>query len=87
MGTAVRIRYLRATHAGGSVEVTADAPPAVDGRRLTFLVRAVDGSGELVATGEIDRAMVDRERFLTAVSDADGWRRAGRRPGHAGVCP
>ncbi|MFF9022044.1 hypothetical protein [Streptomyces eurythermus] len=43
-------------------------PPPVDGRRPTFPVRAADDSGHLVATGEIDRAVVDRERFLSGVS-------------------
>ncbi|MET7288073.1 hotdog domain-containing protein [Streptomyces sp. NPDC005573] len=69
VGTAVRIEHLRATHVGGQVEVTAE-PPSGDGRRLTFAVRAVDGSGALVASGEIDRAVVDRRRFLGRSADA-----------------
>lgn len=64
VGTAIRIEHLRATRVGGRVEITAEPPAAAAARRLTFLVRAVDGSGELVATGEIDRAVVDRQRFL-----------------------
>ncbi len=32
----------------------------------TFLVQATDNSGRLVATGEIDRVIIDRERFLAA---------------------
>ncbi|WP_330461467.1 thioesterase [Streptomyces sp. NBC_00820] len=64
VGTAVRVEHLRATRVGGHVEVTAESPPSVPGRRLTFAVRAVDGSGALVARGEIDRAIVDRRRFL-----------------------
>jgi hypothetical protein len=34
------------------------------GRRLTFQARAIDDSGQLVATDEIDQAIVDREQFL-----------------------
>ncbi|MEU1198117.1 hotdog domain-containing protein [Streptomyces sp. NPDC005813] len=68
VGTALRIEHLRATRVGGCVDVVAD-PPAATGRRLTFRVRAVDGSGTLVASGEIDRAVVDRERFLAAAPD------------------
>jgi predicted thioesterase len=64
VGTAVRIEHRRATRVGGTVEVTAEPPAAADGRSLTFHVRAVDDSGQTVATGEIDRAIVDRERFL-----------------------
>jgi fluoroacetyl-CoA thioesterase len=67
VGTAVRIQHRRATPVGGTVVVTADPPPAADGRILTFAVRAIDGSGELVAAGEIDRAIVDRDRFLAAL--------------------
>ncbi|MEU6066711.1 MULTISPECIES: thioesterase family protein [Streptomyces] len=64
VGTALRVEHVRATRIGGCVDVFAE-PPAAPGRRLTFRVRAVDGSGRLVAEGEIDRAVVDRERFLS----------------------
>ena len=64
VGTAVRIEHLRATKVGGTLEVFAEPPSAPAGRILTFRVRAVDDSGQLVATGEIDRAIVDREQFL-----------------------
>ena len=71
VGTAVRIEHRRATRTGGIVEVTAEAPAAADGRRVTFLVRAIDQSGQLVAVGQIDRAIVDRDRFLAAISNAE----------------
>jgi predicted thioesterase len=64
VGTALRVEHVRATRVGECVDVFAE-PPAAAGRRLTFRVRAVDGSGRLVAEGEIDRAVVDRERFLS----------------------
>ncbi|AOR30106.1 thioesterase [Streptomyces fodineus] len=64
VGTEVRVRHVRATPVGGRVEVSATPAASVAGGRLTFVVRAVDGSGRLVATGEIDRAIVDRQRFL-----------------------
>ena len=70
VGTAIRIEHRRATPVGGSVEITATPPGAVAGNRLTFQVQAVDGSGQVIAAGEIDRAIVDRERFLTSVSAA-----------------
>jgi fluoroacetyl-CoA thioesterase len=53
--------------AGGSVENTATVRD-VAGSRLTFHVQAVDGSGKVVAAGAIDRAIVDRQRFLASVS-------------------
>ncbi|GGU97676.1 hypothetical protein GCM10010260_36980 [Streptomyces filipinensis] len=69
VGTQVRVRHLRATPVGGRVEVSAETAGSGAGGRLTFAVRAVDASGQLVATGEIDRAIVDRERFLARVPD------------------
>jgi predicted thioesterase len=56
---------------GGSVEITATPSRDVASRRLTFEVQAIDGSGQIVAAGQIDRAIVDRHRFLASVSAAD----------------
>ncbi|WP_327229477.1 thioesterase, FlK family [Streptomyces murinus] len=58
------MRHLRAAHVGGRVEVTSGPPARTGARRLTFAVRAVDAEGLPVAEGEIDRAVVDRRRFL-----------------------
>ncbi len=67
VGTAVRIKHRRATPLGGSVDIIAE-PSAPAAGRLTFSVQAVDGSGEPVGAGEIDRAIVDREPFLRAAT-------------------
>jgi len=67
VGTAIRIEHRRATVVGGSVEITA-TPRDAGSRRLTFEVEAVDGSGQVVAAGQIDRVIVDRSRFLRAAS-------------------
>ncbi|MEU6589611.1 hotdog domain-containing protein [Streptomyces sp. NPDC046881] len=75
VGTAVRVQHLRATRVGGEIEVTAEpATAAPAGRRLAFAVRAVDGSGGVVATGEIERAIVDRQRFLAPPSETGAGR-------------
>ncbi|MFE5009646.1 thioesterase family protein [Streptomyces sp. NPDC056696] len=68
VGTGVRVKHLRATRVGAWVDVLAEPPAEAEGRRLTFRVRAVDCTGELVATGEIDRAIVERQRFLAQAS-------------------
>lgn len=70
VGTAIRIEHRRATPVGDSVEITVTAPPVAVGRRLTFSVQAIDGSGQLVADGEIDRVIVERRRFLSDSSSA-----------------
>jgi fluoroacetyl-CoA thioesterase len=64
VGTAIRVEHRRATAVGGSVETTATLLRDAAGHLLTFEVAAVDGSGEVVATGQIDRVVVDRTRFL-----------------------
>jgi predicted thioesterase len=68
VGTAIRIEHRRATAVGGSVEITAMTPRDVAGRLVTFEVQAVDGSGLVVAAGQIDRVIVDRDRFLDTAS-------------------
>jgi fluoroacetyl-CoA thioesterase len=68
VGTEIRIGHRRATPVGGSVEITATPTGDAVGRRLTFVVRAVDDAGALVAEGEIIRTIVDRNVFLAAVS-------------------
>lgn len=64
VGTAVRIEHRRATHVGGTVEVIA-TPSSIGERRITFQVKAVDDDDKVVASGEIDRAIVDRSTFLS----------------------
>lgn len=62
VGTRVTLEHLLATPVGGRVEVTASLTHQ-DGRLLRFAVTATDGTGRLVATGEVTRVVVDRERF------------------------
>ncbi|MFF1687928.1 thioesterase family protein [Streptomyces sp. NPDC058254] len=82
VGTGVRVKHLRATRVGAWVDVVAEPPTEADGRQLTFLVRALDSTGGLVATGEIDRAIVDRRRFLARASAQDSGFDRGARGGH-----
>jgi len=63
VGVTIRVEHRRPTAVGGSVEVIA-SPPRVAGRRLSFDVEAVDDAGRVVADGQIDRVIVDRERFV-----------------------
>ncbi len=68
VGTAIRIAHHRATPVGGQVDITAKPPLSAADRILSFLVQASDNSGRLVGAGEIDRAIVDRDRFLSRLS-------------------
>jgi len=71
VGTAIRVEHVGATPVGGGVEITATPPINPTGHRLTFTVRAIDSSGRIIALGEIDRASIDRGRFLAAASDLE----------------
>jgi predicted thioesterase len=66
VGTAIRIEHRRATTVGGGVEIAATAAGDIAGRRLTFDVLAVDDAGQVVGAGQVDRVIVDRNRFLEA---------------------
>jgi predicted thioesterase len=52
------------------VTVTAELT-AVDGRRLTFAVEAVDAHGTVAGLGTIERVVVDRATFLARLPGAD----------------
>jgi fluoroacetyl-CoA thioesterase len=61
LGTHVDIRHLAATPVGrvvtGEAEIT-----KVDGRRLEFTIRALDGT-EVIGTGTHERMIIDIARF------------------------
>lgn len=61
VGTRVELEHLRPTRPGATVTATATLR-AVEGRRLTFDVTATE-DGQVVATGRVVRAVVDRSRF------------------------
>jgi len=72
VGTATRIDHRRATAVGSSVEITATPPRNAGSSHLTFEVRVVDRSGQVDSAGPIDRAIVDRKRFLEAAHAIGG---------------
>jgi predicted thioesterase len=63
VGTMVKVEHIRAAPVGTTVHVKSSRP-VNDGRRLIFHVKVLDDSGEEVAIGEVQRAVIDRERFL-----------------------
>ena len=68
VGTAVRVRHRRPTPVGGTVTTSAEVTSGPDEKgRLGFTVSAVDGDGTVVADGEIDRVVVEREGFEASV--------------------
>lgn len=67
VGMSIRVDHLRASAVGTEVDVTAEVVRDPDGRRITFSVQAIDGTGETVGGGEIVRVIVDRDRFLSSL--------------------
>jgi fluoroacetyl-CoA thioesterase len=66
VGTRVIVEHLLATPVGGRVEARAELAHH-DGRLVRFTVAALDAAGRLVATGEVTRVIVDRDRFTARV--------------------
>ena len=62
VGTRVELEHLQATPVGRTVTAEAHLT-SVEGRRLTFDVVVHDGDA-VAARGRVERAVVDRQRFL-----------------------
>jgi fluoroacetyl-CoA thioesterase len=67
VGTGVWVTHAAATPPGFTVQVDVSLQK-VEGRRLTFSVRAHDGVDEICA-GTHERFVIDRERFLRKVRE------------------
>lgn len=70
VGVRVELEHLAATAVGRRVVVRARVREDA-GRRVTFDVEAHDADGTLLCRGEVQRAVVDRERFLSRVTPAE----------------
>lgn len=70
VGIRVALEHVAATAVGQRVTARATVVED-DGRRVTFDVEAHDDRGTLLCRGQVQRAVVDRERFLSGVPSAD----------------
>lgn len=66
VGTKVTLEHLAASPIGAHVEISAELT-SVEGRRLSFVFTARDRDA-VVATGTVERVVVDRERFLAGLT-------------------
>ena len=64
VGTRVEVEHLAASPVGAEVTATATVVHR-DGRLIRFQVVAHDAEGAVLATGEVQRVVVDRYRFLS----------------------
>jgi fluoroacetyl-CoA thioesterase len=67
VGTRIDLEHLAASPVGAEVTATAHVIHT-DGRLVRLQVAAHDSHGTLLATGEIRRVVVDRERFLARIA-------------------
>lgn len=67
VGTRIELEHLAASVVGTVVTATATVIYQ-DGRLLRFQIVAQDTAGTLLATGEVRRVIVDRERFLSRIA-------------------
>jgi fluoroacetyl-CoA thioesterase len=63
VGARVQLEHLRSTPVGAEIRVHARLGH-VDGRLLRFDVAAEHADGTVVASGQLTRVLVERERFL-----------------------
>jgi predicted thioesterase len=62
VGTHIDLRHLKATPVGDTINLSAEVT-AVDGRRVTFKIKAED-SGGIAGEGSHERVLIDLARFL-----------------------
>nr|WP_220093513.1 hotdog domain-containing protein [Flexivirga caeni] len=67
VGISIRIDHTRPSAVGTLVRTIAEAHPHDSGRRISFSVNAVDDTGQTIGNGEIIRAIVDRDRFVSSI--------------------
>lgn len=68
VGVRVHLTHLRPSRVGSSVDVVAsrsEHADSADTGRLRFEVVATAEDGRILATGTVERAVVDREHFLS----------------------
>jgi fluoroacetyl-CoA thioesterase len=64
VGMFVKLEQSKGSPVGAEVSVSC-AEPISDGRRLVCFVTVTDAAGESLAEGEVHRAIVDPDRFMS----------------------
>ncbi len=64
VGTTIKMEHVRGSAVGTRLTVHC-AEPINDGRRLVCHLRVTDAEGEELARGEVHRAVVDPDRFMS----------------------
>ena len=63
VGVHIDLKHIKATAVGQSVQVMVTVT-AIEGRRFTFALRALDAANDVIGEGTHTRVVVNRARFL-----------------------
>lgn len=69
VGSMIQTTHIKPTPVGATIKATATLT-AIEGRKLTFAIRAEDPSG-VIGEGTHIRYIVDRQRFLSKLNDTN----------------
>lgn len=69
VGSMIQTTHIKPTPVGATIKATATLT-AIEGRKLTFAIRAEDSSG-VIGEGTHIRYIVDRQRFLSKLNDTN----------------
>ena len=67
VGTQINVSHCKASAVGAVITARAELSE-VQGRKLVFVVCAVDGKGDVIGEGRIERFVVFVERFMSKLS-------------------
>ncbi len=68
VGTKINVAHIKASGIGAQITASATLIKA-DGRRLVFEVSAADNKNEIIGNGEIERFVVNSQKFMGRVNE------------------
>jgi len=66
VGISMNMQHLKASPVGASVECTATIT-AIEGRKYTFDLKAIDAYGDLIGEGIHERVVVNIDKFMSKI--------------------
>lgn len=70
VGVSINMQHLKASPIGALVECSATIS-AIEGRKYTFTIKAIDADGNLIGEGVHERVVVNVEKFMGKISEQD----------------
>ncbi|ADQ78962.1 Thioesterase superfamily [Paludibacter propionicigenes WB4] len=66
VGISMNMQHLKASPVGATVECTATIT-AIEGRKYSFAIKAIDASGDLIGEAMHERVIVNIDKFMSKV--------------------